>query len=629
MFVIEVIPIAKGIGRETLSYFAADNIPLGSIVEVPVRSRKLPALVIRKRNAHEIKSEIKSASFAIKKVGKLKFSDFFLPAFIEASEKMAAYSAATTGSALNALIPKAVLEFAQSKKAKIHISHKQHSLEKQSLQRSDDERYDIYKSLIREEFARKSSVFIVLPTALEARNLFDALKKGIENYCYIFYSAQKPKEQQLQMADALAEPHPVLIIATGPFMSLPRSDIGTYIVERESSRYYKQLSRPFIDWRKCAEYLAETSKKRLILADNLLRIETIWRTKEGELVEHEPLSFKVFDSFPPTVIDMKKYKDTSVPFRILSDELIEIIRKTVAKGGRIFLFGARRGLAPSVICGDCGASVVCHGCGTGMVLHQTKGKDERSFICHHCGEKRQAEERCLVCTSWRLGSFGIGSELIEQEVEAIAPKATIFRLDKESAATEKQAEAMCKKFYSTQGAVLIGTETSLPYLTESVDHAAIVSFDSFFSIPDFRIHEKIMNVILKIRRLSRQSSMIQSRAVEEKILDYGVRGNLLDFYRDEVKLRETYGYPPFKTLFKLSFDGKRPYLISELEKLHQILEGHLFTVFPAFIKNVKGTHTTHVLLKADTRSWPDENLGDKLRQLPQAITVKVDPDSIL
>ncbi len=629
MYVIEVIPIARGIGKETLSYFAAENIPLGAIVEVPVRSRKLPGLVVRKRNAHEIKSEIKSASFIIKKVGKIKFSDFFLPAFIETAEKMSRYTSTTTGTALNAMTPKSILEYAQSKKAKLHVTHRQHSLEKQSLQRSDEERYDIYKSLIREEFARKSSVFILLPTALEARNLYETLKKGIENYSFLFYNAQKVKEQQAKIHQAICDTHPILIVATGPYLSLPRSDIGTYIVERESSRFYKQLSRPFIDWRRCAEFQAESGKKRLILADNLLRIETIWKTKEGELVEHEPLSFKVFDSFAPIVIDMKSPKGARVPFRVFSEELSRIIEETTFKNGRVFLFGARRGLAPSIICGDCGASVTCLSCGTGMVLHQGTGKDDRSFLCHHCGEKRPAEERCLSCGSWKLESFGIGSELIEQEVRKIAPKATVFRLDKESATTEKQAEAISKKFYSTPGAVLIGTETSLPYLSESVNCAAIVSFDSFFSIPDFRINERIMGIILKIRKLSRESSLIQSRVVDEKILEYGVRGNLLDFYKDEVKLREAYGYPPFKTLFKISFDGKKPYLISELEKIHHLFEGHAFTVFPAFIKNQKGTHTTHILFKTDSSKWPDGELAEKFRQLPLSATIKVDPDSIL
>jgi primosomal protein N' len=629
MKVIEVIPISKGIARETLSYFSIDDIPLGSIVEVPVRTRKVPALVIAKRSAHEIKGEIKSATFAIKKVTKIKFSHFFLPEFIEAAQKVARYSSSTTGAALNALIPKSLLEFAQNKKIKICDNDSPRGPEKHVLQRCEDERLDIYKSLIREEFAKKSSVYICLPTIEETYKMWELLKKGIENYTVMLHGSLKEKELDAALKQGLEETHPVLIVGTGSFLSIPRKDIGTYIVEKEASRFYKQFSRPFVDWRRCAELLAESRRKRLIFADSLLRTETIWRTKNGDLIEHEPLSFKVFDSPSPVVVDMKKYKESTEAFRVFSDDLIDSTKEVLRSGGRLMFFGARRGLAPSVICNDCGASVLCNQCQTGVVLHQSANKDENYFLCHHCGEKRPAEERCATCTSWRLMTLGIGTELIEKEAMQHFPEANVIRLDKDSAKTEKQAFNLIKKFYETPGSILVGTETALPYLTNSIDFAAIISFDSFFSIPDFRTNEKIMGIILKIRSLGKKGSCIQTRTTDEKVLDYGVRGNLLDFYKEEIKLREAFGYPPFKTLIKISFDGKKPSLISDLEQIHELLQGYDFTVFPAFVKNHKGTHTTHILLKADSQTWPDDLLIEKLLSLPPAVTIKVDPDSIL
>jgi len=37
---------------------------------------------------------------------------------------------------------------------------------------------------------------------------------------------------------------------------------------------------------------------------------------------------------------------------------------------------------------------------------------------------------------------------------------------------------------------MLGTEMALSYLREKIGNAGIISLDSFFSIPDFRINEK-------------------------------------------------------------------------------------------------------------------------------------------
>jgi len=633
MKIIEVVPIAKGISKEKLSYFTAQDIPLGALVEVPVRSRTLTALVIGERQASELKSEIKTASYTFKKVGKMKFAEFFLPEFTKAAEKTAEYFGSTTGAALHSLVPKAVLELAQSKHIKEihpHGDKKNHHFERMVLQRADEERVDLYKSLIREEFAKQSSVFIVMPTIEEALRMRELLKKGIEQYTFVLHNNEKPAELTKKLLAVLKEKHSILIIGTGSFLSVPRADIETYIVEKEASRYYKQMSRPFIDFRVAAEKVAEARKKRVILADSLLRTETIWRVKNNDLLELEPLGFKVFDSASPSIVDMKQYKDSLKPFRVLSEELIDSTNEAVKRGGRAFFFGARRGLAPGIICADCGLSVTCNNCHSGVILHQSgKPGIPNYFLCHHCGEKRPAEERCKNCDSWRLSPLGIGTELIEEETRLAFPNACVLRLDRDNAPTEKKAEAIIKKYYETRGAILIGTELALPYLTESISVTAVISLDSFFSIPDFRMNEKIMSILLKLRTVAASSCLIQSRNTENKVLEYAVKGNLLDFYKDEILLRRSFSYPPFFTLIKVSFDGKKPSLIKEIERMHQLLEGYDFTVFPALVRNQHGSHSANLLIKVPSSTWPDPLLLSKLLSLPPSFTIKVDPDTIL
>jgi len=46
MFIITIIPISRGIGKDTLTYFTAEKVALGSLVSVPIRGKKSHGLVI-------------------------------------------------------------------------------------------------------------------------------------------------------------------------------------------------------------------------------------------------------------------------------------------------------------------------------------------------------------------------------------------------------------------------------------------------------------------------------------------------------------------------------------------------------------------------------------------------------
>ena len=76
MFIIEVIPIAKTVGVKTLSYFTDQDIPLGSIVNIPLRKKIIKGIVISKKSAIDMKSEIKKSPFVLKKLIDIKSNRF-------------------------------------------------------------------------------------------------------------------------------------------------------------------------------------------------------------------------------------------------------------------------------------------------------------------------------------------------------------------------------------------------------------------------------------------------------------------------------------------------------------------------------------------------------------------------
>ncbi len=624
---IKAIPIARGVGAEMLSYWSPVDAKPGSVIRVPLRKRTIGAMVVFSEPATESKAEIKSLDFEIKKISNPHATAILSPEFFRAAEEAAKYYASTIGSALFELVPSIVLsQYEELPEAKPVIQRKK-AREAFVLQKSDDDRYGHYKSLVRERFARKESVFMMMPTVEDIKKACSYFEKGIEPYTYIFHSGLSKNEITKKWKAALEDAHPIIIVATGSFLSIPRPDIGLIIVERENSRGYKIQSRPFLDMRFIAEKLAKEIGADLIYGDSCLRVETLWREEEGELVEYAPLAMRSLSTARDTLVDMKKYKNTERNIRIISDELLEIAKKNREENGHMFIFAGRKGLSPQTICNDCESILTCDRCSAPLVLH---GKDERRFfLCNRCGKRFDAHTTCKTCGSWRLVTLGIGTERIEEELKSAMPDSTVFRLDKMSAPTHKKAAELVEEWYSSPGSILVATELALLYLDKPIDYSAVGTLDALFSIPDFRINEKIFLIIARIRAITRKHFLLQTRNPEAPVLAWGVKGNIIDFFRDEIDLRRQFGFPPFCTFIKISYSGKKETVLESMEKLKLLLAGWQIDIFPAFIATVRDEYIMHALIKLKKEEWPQAELVDRLRSLPPSYAVNVDPDTIL
>lgn len=638
MKIVNVIPLAKGIFKEQLSYFTSREAVPGSIVSVPVRGRKISALVVSSKDVSEEKAAIKASSYAIKKVDFLSAKNFFLPGFIDAAHDAAEYFVATTGEIIRAFTPQAALtESARLKEPPVTRSSTESpkilrlKKEKFVLQLPDEERLSTYKSLIREEFAKQSSVFFCLPTIQDIEIVLASLERGIKEYTFALHSGLSKKEMLSLWNKIAAEKHPVLIVATATFLSVPRADVSTIILDKESSRSYKTFSRPFIDVRTFAELFAEKIGTRLILGDILLRPETIWRQEQGEFQEFAPLKFRSISTATQTIVDMKEYKKDTLhgAFKALSAELRELIETTKRGNSHLFILAGRRGLSPITVCSDCGAIFTCARCSSPMVLHKNAADKKNIFICHKCSTTVSAETRCKTCQSWRLTALGVGIEKVHEEMKSEFPDIKIFRIDKDTIKNQKKAVEIRDQFYASPGSVLLGTGMALHYLNKKVDASAVVGIDSLFAIPDFRINEKIMNFLLLLREKTLKHFLIQTRSPEKKLFEHLMRGNLLDFYREEISERKTFGYPPFQTLIKIVWSGKKADAQAEMEKLSKLLSGYEYMSYPAFIQEVKGLYRMNTLIKLDRDTWVDKNLLEILRSIPPYFAIRIDPEDIL
>jgi primosomal protein N' len=634
--VVEVIPIVRGMAKPTLSYFTTRKMVPGEFVKVPIRKGSVMAIVEKVHDASQAKTELKRSAFALKKVGdtspkntpngKTVMTPRVPEAFMQAAAKAAEYYATTTGAILSAILPKMFLdepelifsgELRQARRAPGDPRN-----EPLLLQMEREERFAQYKSIIREALAKKTSVMFVLPTEEEALRAFDYLSHGIEEYAHLFTLGRKSKELKISLKDARQSKKSILFVTTPSGISFDRPDLETVIVERENSAAYRGFNRPFLHTRVFLQFLAAEAKKRLILGDSVLSVEALWRERNGDFRELLPLKWRLPSKGNTNLVDMKsESKPRSLgdgEFEIISPELRDLMTRALEEKSLVFLFGVRKGLAPTTVCGDCGSVLACKNCAAPVVLHADGSAS--IYICHACGAKRSSETTCEVCGSWKLAALGIGIDRIAKEAANLFPNSSIWILDKDRAATAAQAKKIIKEF-KERGGILVGTELALLHL-DRVPYAGLVSADALFSIPDFSIHERIFYLVSRLRETTAKELVVQTRNIGKQILGWATQGNVLEFYKSEISERDELSYPPFSIFVKVTYsktsrdsDEKKDFLRQTFNKWR-----------PEF---VEGKTSAAMILRLDRSRWPIEDVTRTLSLLSPDFLIKVDPESIL
>jgi primosomal protein N' len=250
---------------------------------------------------------------------------------------------------------------------------------------------------------------------------------------------------------------------------------------------------------------------------------------------------------------------------------------------------------------------------------------------------------------WRLEALGIGIERIQEEVKKYFPHATRFVFDGDSIKTPTHARRLITEFEKTNTekgsgkypGILIGTPMAIPHVS-TVDHVAIVSIDSLFAIPDFRMNERIFALILALREKTIHTLLVQTRTDDTTLVEHALDGDLASFMHNEQALRKVFSYPPYGTIIKITLRGKKLEIPSEINRLKEFLSEYqpiapntmsrdTTKIFQrkTYAGEPKNMFRMYVILKLKEGLWVEEKLLAKLRALPPQFTVEVNPDHLL
>jgi len=339
---------------------------------------------------------------------------------------------------------------------------------------------------------------------------------------------------------------------------------------------------------------------------------------------------------PVDVVDMReelRTGNTSIFSRALRDALAE----TLARGEQAILFLNRRGSATYVFCRDCGHTLKCPRCETPLTLH-ARGRSH--LQCHRCNYTRQMPKTCPSCGSKKIRAYGLGSEKVEDEVNALFPDVRTLRWDWDTTRTKDAHELILSHFTAHRADVLVGTQMlakglDLPLVTL----VGVVLADVGLNLPDPFAAERVFQTLTQVAGRAGRSArggraVLQTFDPSHYVVQFASKHDYAGFYTHELEQRMRLGYPPFAKLVRLETRDRNPAkaeeaankLAAEIKQLLTTENRKQTTVIgpvPAFFSKVDGAYRWQIILRGPE---PESLLrGRDLRDW----RVEVDPVSLL
>ena len=631
MFIIQVIPLIKDTKITKLSYFSSQNYEIGTFVEVPIRKKNYKAIVIETKSVSEHKSSLKTASFTLHKLPEQNSISTIPNCLRQTAEKLTKIYPSSMGGILYQMLSPDVRNGDYQYPNISTLTHKEETTP-QILTDTINNRYMSYRSHIRSILARRGSVMFVVPNSVDLEIAEKNLMSGIEDRIVKFSPYQTKKERN-RAYEAFEDTTIAKVILTTPTHAyLDRVDLLSIVIERSGSNLYKIRTRPYLDHRTTLITHAQTTGRSILLGDILPRTEEEYFRRNEIYSTHNEETKRIAFPTPLTIIEQKDKPTADIPFSLFSPELKKRVHTTLEGRGRVFMYGARRGIAPVVICIDCGFIFRCPDSHTPYSLLKTfskTGEEERWFVSSTSGRRVRASDTCEQCGSWRLRQRGIGIQQVYDECITNFPDQPVLLFDNITANTRKKAQKIIDDFYSKRNVILVGTQMSIPYLTKhGTDLSAIISLDATRSNPTWRADEDVFRLLLELREISQREVVIQTRSTTDDLLNYANTGNLDNFYTDEINLRDQLGYPPFSTFILLSYAGNKlatEEAEAQIKHVTKNYEGNYYSnPFSHSDKILR-----YALFRIPTASKKLEDFIDLIRTLPPYIKIEIDPSRIV
>ncbi len=434
-----------------------------------------------------------------------------------------------------------------------------------------------------------------------------------------------------------------VVVGTRSAIFAPLRPIGLIAVDDEDDPALKEQEEPRYHGRDVAWMRTRQENAVLLLGSAHPSLET----RASPQVVRLPVPAESGTLPVIHVVDLRRVP----PGTLFSPALLEGLEAAIETRAGVVLFQNRKGFAPALLCQDCGTAPHCPRCSVALTFY----KKARRMGCRYCGRFAPVPERCQACQGTALAPIGCGTERIEEELHRLFPMARIGRLDRDTALTSGQAEAIRRQTAEGKFDILIGTQMLFqgsplpPVGLVGVPHA-----DAGLHLPDFRSAERCYQVLADAVALARSAErggrvLLQTHFPGHHAIVAISRGEPAIFYDREVGLRKALGYPPFTSLISLSVSGRDPGCVkSAAQEWARLLRQHrgdasaslsgidgdaVLGPIPSVVPRLRGRHRWQLLVKSRDAEAARRAVKATLRELEgrnrsKDVKLEVDVDPV-
>lgn len=336
-----------------------------------------------------------------------------------------------------------------------------------------------------------------------------------------------------------------IVLGTRLAVFTPMPRLQLLIVDEEHDASFKQQDGMRYSARDVAVFRAHREQIPIVLGSATPALES-WSNavngRYGLLRMEERASAKA--RLPAIrIVDTRRYKTTEG----LSEPVLAALKENLVKGEQSLVFLNRRGYAPVLSCPSCGWVARCRRCSANLVVHRA----DHRLRCHHCGFETRLPRACPTCGNQDMKPLGRGTQRLEDWLASQFPEARILRVDRDSARSRKQWEAMLDKIQGGEADILVGTQMlakghDFPRLTL----VAVTGADAALFSADCRAPERLFAQLMQVSGRAGRAALPGEVLIQTEYPDHPLYGALVaqdypGYAASLLEERRAAGFPPF------------------------------------------------------------------------------------
>lgn len=551
-----------------LTYSSEKNLPLMSIVTVPLRQRSVTGFVT---------AEVTKPTFETKPI-KALVSERPLPNHcLGLARWLSDYYASTLAEALRQFAPSRPTIRRRIEPAEISVPEPERLTSQPPLTadqasavkeieasasttillhgETGSGKTRVYLELAKKTLDADKSVILLTPEISLTSQLVSVVRAQIKNSVYVLHSRLSEAERKKVWFQILESDQPAVVIGPRSALFTPLNNIGLIVLDEAHEPAYKQDQSPYYHAARVASRLGKLVGAKVVLGTATPSIGDYYLAEQRKAIVRMTRPAAGQNKVKTLAVDLKDRSSFSHN-NYLSDRTIDVINTTLSANKQVMIYLNRRGSARMILCGSCGWRLECPNCDVSMVYHG----DEHLARCHICGYKQTPPVSCPQCGGLEVIYRSIGTKALTDEVARLFPEAKVQRFDSDNAQGE-QLQDVYHEVLDGKIDILVGTQLLAKGLDlPRLGLVGVVNAESSLGLPDFTAEERAFQLLYQIiGRVGRGHGdgevIVQSYDPDNLVIRSALKRDWLSFYDYAVRERRQFKFPPFSYL--LQFTCKR------------------------------------------------------------------------